>query len=126
MLSDYFYSLDNDLIPYGGIANDTAKRKEILTLLVDPDSMKSVRHKLARIKKQEEFKRIYQAKYDLLTIREREVLTLLARGLNNPKIAEELYISRKTVEQHRKNLNRKLEIKSSADLMRYALAFDLV
>ena len=61
-----------------------------------------------------------------LTGREMQVLKLLAQGYNNPKVAKALFISRRTVEQHRKHINRKLKIKSFADILRYAQAFDLV
>ena len=61
-----------------------------------------------------------------LTDREVEILKLLAQGHNNPKIAKTLFISRRTVEQHRKHINRKLKIKSFADILKYAQAFDLV
>lgn len=71
------------------------------------------------------FKKNFQ-KFSLLTKREKEVLTLLAEGYNNPSIADLLFISRRTVENHRKNLNKKLELKNFAHLMKYAYAFQLL
>ena len=56
-----------------------------------------------------------------LTPREREVLTLIAEGLTNPKIAEELVISVKTVDRHRENIMRKLNLHSRIDLVKYAI-----
>lgn len=61
-----------------------------------------------------------------LTKRETEIVTLIASGFNNPQIAEKLAISRYTVEQHRKNINRKLETKSVVDLVFYAQKEELV
>jgi two-component system response regulator NreC len=58
---------------------------------------------------------------DLLTSREREVLQLLAEGLSNREIAEELNISVKTVESHRSNMMNKLELNSKTELIKYAL-----
>lgn len=58
---------------------------------------------------------------ELLTSREREVLQLLAEGLPNRKIAEELNISVKTVESHRSNMMNKLEVSSKTELIKYAL-----
>lgn len=58
---------------------------------------------------------------DLLTSREREVLQLLAEGLSNREIAEQLNISIKTVETHRSNMMNKLDVKSKTDLVKYAL-----
>ncbi|MBN1218574.1 MAG: response regulator transcription factor [Anaerolineae bacterium] len=58
---------------------------------------------------------------DLLTSREREVLQLLAEGLSNKEIAEQLSISIKTVETHRSNMMSKLEVSNKTDLIKYAL-----
>ena len=60
-----------------------------------------------------------------LTKREIQILKLLASGKNNPEIAEILFISRRTVEQHRKNLNKKLNIKKPFQILRFATAFEL-
>lgn len=57
----------------------------------------------------------------LLTPREREMLYLIGQGLSNREIAEALVLSVKTVEAHRANLSRKLNIRSRAGLMRLAL-----
>ena len=56
-----------------------------------------------------------------LTPREQEVLALLADGLNNPEIAEQLTISPKTVGRHRENIMRKLNLHSRTDLVKYAI-----
>jgi two-component system response regulator NreC len=58
---------------------------------------------------------------DLLTSREREVLQLLAEGLSNQEIAEQLNISVKTVETHRGNMMKKLGVDSKTELVKYAL-----
>ena len=83
-------------------------------------------HKLNRIKKQERFRQSNHNRFESLTKREVEILFLVANDFSNPKIAEELFISRHTVEQHRKNINKKLSIHSYVQLFQYALAFDLV
>ncbi len=62
-----------------------------------------------------------KANIDGLTDREHEVLTYLAEGANNDKIAAELIISPKTVERHRENIMRKLNMHSRAELVRYAI-----
>lgn len=58
---------------------------------------------------------------ELLTSREREVLQLLAEGLSNREIAEQLNISIKTVETHRSNMMGKLGVSSKTELVKYAL-----
>ena len=56
-----------------------------------------------------------------MTSREREVLSLLASGKNNPEIADQLSLSVKTVEKHRAGLMKKLGVHSIAELMVCAL-----
>ncbi|MCJ7600984.1 MAG: response regulator transcription factor [Desulfobulbaceae bacterium] len=58
---------------------------------------------------------------DPLTIREREVLKLIAEGISNKETADLLYISIRTVENHRANIMRKLNIKQTANLVKYAI-----
>ncbi len=64
--------------------------------------------------------------YDLLTSREREVLQLIAEGASNQRIAQDLYISVKTVEAHRAHIMTKLHAKNRTDLIRYAIRKGLV
>jgi DNA-binding CsgD family transcriptional regulator len=56
----------------------------------------------------------------VLTARELEVLRLLADGHTNREVAARLYISIRTAEFHRANIQRKLNAKSRADLLRLA------
>lgn len=58
---------------------------------------------------------------DVLTTREKEVLKLVAEGRESREIADVLCISINTVNNHRANLIRKLKIKKSVDLIKYAL-----
>jgi DNA-binding NarL/FixJ family response regulator len=57
----------------------------------------------------------------ILTRREREMLFLIGEGLSNKEIAEALVLSVKTIEAHRANLSRKLNVRSRAGLMRLAM-----
>jgi DNA-binding NarL/FixJ family response regulator len=57
----------------------------------------------------------------ILTRREREMLFLIGEGLSNKEIAESLVLSVKTIEAHRANLSRKLNVRSRAGLMRLAM-----
>jgi DNA-binding NarL/FixJ family response regulator len=68
------------------------------------------------------WEQIYQGfRKPLLTTREREVLKLVAEGKSNREIADLLFISIHTVERHRANIMNKLDMKKSADLVRYAM-----
>jgi len=56
-----------------------------------------------------------------LSSREREVVQLVAEGRTNKEIATELGVSVKTVDAHRTNIMRRLNVHSVADLVRYAI-----
>jgi DNA-binding NarL/FixJ family response regulator len=61
-------------------------------------------------------------KTEVLTMREREVLKLLAEGKRTQEIAAALYISPHTVRRHRSNIMEKLNIQNLADLLKYAIS----
>ncbi len=76
---------------------------------------------------------LYQAKrsdqrtgVETLTSREREVLQLIAEGYTNQGIANELYISVKTVEAHKAHIMAKLHARNRTDLIRYAIRKGIV
>jgi DNA-binding NarL/FixJ family response regulator len=58
---------------------------------------------------------------DVLTNRELEILKLIAEGITNKKIAGQLSISVKTVETYRSRIMQKLDLHSTADLIKYAI-----
>jgi DNA-binding NarL/FixJ family response regulator len=70
-----------------------------------------------------EFRRVKKADQSSegLSEREREVLQYVARGLSYKDIGEALFISAKTVENHTRNILRKLHLTRKQELMRYAL-----
>jgi len=61
------------------------------------------------------------APYDMLTIREREVLGLIAKGLTYAEVAQRLHISTHTVNVHMTHLMRKLGVHTSKEIIRYVL-----
>jgi DNA-binding NarL/FixJ family response regulator len=61
-----------------------------------------------------------------LTTREKEVMKMVSEGKSNNEIATLLNISVRTVENHRANIMRKLKLKKTADLVRYAIKEGLV
>jgi DNA-binding NarL/FixJ family response regulator len=61
-----------------------------------------------------------------LTSREREIVQLLAEGRSNKQIAQRLDLSVKTVETHRAAVMRKLELRSLADLVRFAIRNQII
>lgn len=84
------------------------------------------RHKLLRILNELKFIELKKENFNYLTLREREIMKMVALGNNNPQIAEKLFISRSTVEGHRKQINKKLEIHSLPFLLKYAYAFNII
>lgn len=61
-----------------------------------------------------------------LTKREKEILKHIAEGLSNQEIADKLFISLRTVETHRLNINQKLDVKNTAGLVKEALKRGLI
>lgn len=61
-----------------------------------------------------------------LTRREREILALVASGLTNQQIADQLFISPRTVDTHRTNIMQKLDIHDLANLVRYAIEHGII
>jgi len=70
--------------------------------------------------------KITDAAYDTLTSREQEIMVLLGDGISINQIAEKLFISPKTVENHRTNIMHKLNIHTSHELVRYAVKLGLI
>ena len=108
-----------------------------LGYLVKSTSPEELRHQLWRAAQGEpvfssslaalvltEFRRLHQAQApagEALSPREREVLQLVARGHTYREIGEELYISAKTVENHVRNILKKLQLNRKQELIRFAL-----
>lgn len=109
------------------ISAKRARYEEGIYIISQPlDQVHYSPRKIQRIMEEERFIQDKYVTFCSLTDREKEIIGLLALGHNNPSIADYLFISRKTVEQHRKNINKKLNINSFVSLLKYAQAFDLV
>ena len=70
--------------------------------------------------------KITDADYNTLTPREQEVMRLLAEGLSSKEVAEKLFISPKTVENHRASIMNKLDLHNTIELIRYAAKLGLI
>ena len=75
---------------------------------------------------QEKEMKITDAAYDTLTPREQEVMALMAEGFSTNEISEKLFISSKTVENHRSSIMRKLDLHSIIEIARYAAKIGLI
>jgi DNA-binding NarL/FixJ family response regulator len=78
------------------------------------------------IKSPEKDMKIADGAYGSLTPREQEILLVLAEGLAVKEIADKLFISAKTVQNHRNNIMNKLGLRSSIELARYAARIGLI
>lgn len=61
-----------------------------------------------------------------LTKREVEILVLFAQGFSNKEIADKLFISIRTVESHKNNIMQKLDLKSTVELVKYAIKHKMI
>jgi DNA-binding NarL/FixJ family response regulator len=68
----------------------------------------------------------HDTRYAPVTHRERQIIQLLAEGKSNKESAAALGVSVKTIEAHRANIMRKLHLRSSSDLVRYAVRNNIV
>lgn len=66
------------------------------------------------------------SKYERLSKREREILPLVSLGYSNKEIAKRLFISVKTVEVHKSNLMKKLELETFSELLQFSMKHQLI
>ncbi|WP_185154319.1 response regulator transcription factor [Fulvivirga sp. M361] len=100
--------------------------KQCIALTFPVNNINNIADKISTVLDEHEFLKKNFERFASLTKQEKRILRLLARGHNNPEISEELFISRRTVENHRKNINRKLGLKNFAHLIQFTNAFNLV
>lgn len=103
--------------------NDT---QQLIMLSTPIEGTGTLMEKVKKVLDENEYIRLHYKKFALLTKREKEILALLSGGKSSAEIADLLHISKETVSTHRKNIIKKLEVKSFTELLRFALAFDLV
>lgn len=91
---------------------------------MDSHVSKEVVRKLMDIQNKEQ--KITDAAFNTLTPREQEIMILVAEGLTTNQISERLYISPKTVENHRSSIMRKLNLRNTIEVARYAVKLGLI
>lgn len=95
---------------------------ETFSLYDDPEVLKEKLNKLLNVTEQEE----EGTGQDVLSSREKEIITCVVKGMTNKEIADSLFLSAHTVITHRRNIARKLQIHSPAGLTIYAIVNKLV
>ena len=89
---------------------------------------KSVSHVVAKnlLAAQNKKGSVHMPGYDTLTQREQEIMRLIAEGHSTKQISQQLFISQKTVENHRANIFSKLDIHSTMELVRFAAKYGFI
>jgi DNA-binding CsgD family transcriptional regulator len=75
---------------------------------------------------QDQFVKKNYLKFKSLTKRETEIIRLIVDGQSSYSISEQLFISVHTVNNHRKNIGKKLDVRSISELIKFAIAFLMV
>ena len=104
---------DNSILKY---YDDT------FSLYDDPEDMKEKLNRMLNLSGQEDGR----GGQEVLSSREKEIVTCLVKGMTNKEIADALFLSTHTVITHRRNIARKLQIHSPAGLTIYAIVNKLV
>jgi DNA-binding NarL/FixJ family response regulator len=88
----------------------------------------SLSHKVVKNLMESEKKeaKITDSGYKTLTPREQQIMGLIAEGVSAKDIADQLFISPKTVENHRSNIMNKLDLHSTMELVRYAAKLGII
>lgn len=98
-----------------------------LILISNPvPGMGLTNNKLSKLLTENEYAAKNHQKFLTLTRREKDIISQLVEGKSSSEISDILFISCHTVTTHRKNISRKLNISSFAELFKFANAFDLV
>lgn len=90
------------------------------------DSTDEIRHKLERLNAEELPAPEEEDEQQSLSVREKEIVVCVVKGLTNREIADHLFLSTHTVITHRRNIARKLQIHSASGLTVYAIVNKLV
>lgn len=98
----------------------------IISVTNDLKSLQRFYPKIEKIFEDNKILKKYFSQFTYLSKQEKKILTLIAKGFTSREIAEKLYISKLTVDKHRQNISKKLNIKGIAEWVRIAQAFDLI
>lgn len=97
---------------------------ESVTLYDEPEMLKEKLNRLLNVNEEEEEEVL--SGQEVLSSREKEIITCVVKGMTNKEIADSLFLSAHTVITHRRNIARKLQIHSPAGLTIYAIVNKLV
>lgn len=119
---NWFYTICKLMLENGRDQKPTS----LFLLSIPMSGMDPLVTKVNKLLDGNEFVVKHYREFALLTKREKEIISLLTEGKSSPEIADLLFISKHTVSTHRKNIASKLNINSFAELLKFAMAFDLI
>lgn len=118
---DWYMSMTKVLLRH-----DDGRPGLLITIALQVDPQNHFTAKASRLLDENTFLKKHYHLFAKLTNREKEILRLSALGKSASEIASQLNISEATVETHRRNMRKKLNVNSQYDLYRYASAFALI
>nr|WP_068891152.1 helix-turn-helix transcriptional regulator [Pedobacter panaciterrae] len=121
--SDYkWYFTTSRLYP----SSDSGEGLKMMHIAIPADTLSYAGRKLSTLVQDDELIRKNLHKFVLLTLREKEVIRLIVEGKSSAEIANCLFLSIHTVNNHRKNIIHKLEVTSLSQLIKFAVAFAII
>lgn len=106
--------------------DDTGNISHLITTASPLDPEHHITIKINRLMDDVRFLRNNALVFGNLSVREVEVLKLMALGLSSIEIANQLFIALATVDTHRRNIRKKLSLKNNYDAVKFAHAFNLL
>ena len=98
----------------------------LISIMQRMKNLENMVNKLEKLLEDSLFLKKNFERFSSLTKREKEILQLVALGIKRKDIADQLFISKHTYDNHRKHIREKLEIRSFSELIKYAEVFGLV
>lgn len=108
------------------LKDEDGKATHVITTASPIDPEHHITIKINRLMDDVRFLRNNAVIFGKLSVREIEVLKLMALGLSSIEIADKLFIALATVDTHRRNIRQKLALKNNYDAVKFAHAFNLV
>ena len=121
--SDYkWYFTTSRLYP----SDDVSEGLKMMHIAIPADTLSYSGRKLSNLVQDDALIRKNLHKFVLLSIREKEVIRLIVEGKSSAEIADCLFLSIHTVNNHRKNIIHKLDVTSLSQLIKFAVAFAII
>ncbi|WP_276504207.1 response regulator transcription factor [Terrimonas pollutisoli] len=99
---------------------------KVIVIVNEVNSLGTIAKKINSVLEESDWMKKNFKKFCSLTKREKDIIILLVNGKNSSEISDALFISKLTVNTHRRNIAAKLEVKNFAGLYKFAINFGLV